>query len=729
MLIKKGAPSKSNIGKPALMDTRIFYQKHNESFNIKFLIDNRGRILAANKAFIKAFGNDNKKYGGKRIQALFGDTDVNAIISKIKETRAKRNFVIDAVRLKKNYSGGIYELKLTKFKNGLWFCSLNETKVTKNNTEIRLLISALNSIKEAMVITDLEGNIKWVNNSFSKITQYKLGEIKNKNPRILKSGIQDNKFYKDMWDTIKSGKTWEGRLFNKRKDGSIYLDEQVIYPYKNGKNGITHFICIKSDISNRSYTNEKMLAQNNLLNILSDAVITTDEKLNITGSNKGAEIIFGIPSADLLGRSAIDLTGKGLTTSSRNIIIKSLMKKGNYKFDSLITTKSSMKRSIETSASVLKDNTGRITGYIFLIRNIKDGYIKFSQGVGNNKYSLSSVYDSISQPVMIFDREFKIVASNRLFLERLNLQPIQLYQKKIDEVFKLPVKYVKRTEERLQEVFENKKFRRFVDKYDHLSKLKVIEAIYFPIGNNGSRSEFVGLLYKDITGEKSIENIGTHSEKLADIGEMTTYILHQMKSPLNSIKMNIDMMGIFKGKKDAREKSLKLIQKEVNRLSKMMKEVMQYSRTSSIKPAKVSVQEIVSEIENSLQPLLREKSISFINELEDKKIIADNDSIITVFYHLIENSIEAIKDGGKIILSSKYDKAKNKLRVYIEDNGSGIASPDKIFQPFFTTKRNGTGLGLSIIKNILSQNNSDIRLTRSEPGRTTFELIFDCGKP
>jgi PAS domain S-box-containing protein len=597
-----------------------------------------------------------------------------------------------------------------------------------NNAEIRLLVSALNSIKEAMVITDLEGNIQWVNNSFSKITQYKLGEIKDKNPRILKSGIQDTKFYKEMWDTIKSGKSWEGRLFNKRKDGSIYLDEQVIYPYKNGKNGISHFICIKSDISNRAYTNEKILAQNDLLNILSDAVITTDEKLNITGSNKGAEIIFGIPGAQLLGTRAIDLTGKNLTNNTKNDIIKSLVKKGNYKFDSMITTKSSLKRSIETSASVLKDNIGRVTGYIFLIRDIKDEYIKYFQGVGNNKYSLSSVYDSISQPVMIFDREFKIVASNRLFLDRLKLQPTQFYQKKIDEVFKLPAKYVKRTEERIQEVFENKKFRRFVDKYDHLNKPKLIEAIYFPIGNGKSRSEFVGLLYKDITGEKSDEKYGTNSEKLADIGEMTTYILHQMKTPLNSIKMNIDMMGIFEGKKNAREKSLKLIQKEVNRLSKMMKEVMQYSRTNNIKPAKVSVYKIVSDIENSIKPLLREKSVSLINELEDRKIIADNDNIITVFSHLIENSIEAIKDGGKIMLSSKYDKAKKQFRVFIEDNGCGIASPDKIFQPFFTTKSNGTGLGLPIIKNILNQNNYDIKLASSEPGKTVFELTFYSGK-
>ena len=728
MPVKKGASSNKNISKPESKELKIFYQNYDESSNIKFLIDNHAQIIGANKAFSQAFGNNNKSFRSKNVEILLNVKDGKAVISKLRDAERKRSLLIKGLRFKYDHSREQYNLRLTKLKNDLWLGSLNNSEAANKNLEIGLLRSALNWTPKGVVITDCEGNIKWINNSFSKITQYKLGEIKNKNPRILKSGIHDNKFYKDIWVTIKSGKIWEGRLFNKRKDGSIYLDEQVIYPYKNGKKGITHFICIKSDISNQSYTNEKILAQDNLLNILSDAVITTNENMNITSSNEGAEFIFGIPRAGLLGKSAIDLIGESLSNSSKNNIIKSLVKKGNHKFESIIPTKSSLKRTIVTSASVLKDNSSRVTGYIFLIRDTKEKYKKLPKGADNNKYFLNSVVDSISQPVMIFDRKFKIVASNRLFLERLKLQPAQYYQKKIDEVFKLPVEYVKRTEDRLLEVFEHRKFRRFVDKYDHLSKPKIIEAIYFPIGNGSSRSEFVGLLYKDITREKPIEKLGTQSEKLADIGEMTTYILHQMKTPLNSIKMNIDMMGIFEGKKNARDRSLQLIQKEVNRLSRMMKEVMQYSRINSTKPTKVSVFKIVGDIENFLQPLLKEKSISLINKLEDRKIIADNDNIITVFYHLIENSIEAIKGGGEIKLSSEYDTDEKIFRVFIKDNGGGILNPNKIFEPFFTTKKNGTGLGLSIVKNILSQNNSNIRLASSIPGRTVFELNFYSGR-
>ena len=361
-----------------------------------------------------------------------------------------------------------------------------------------------------------------------------------------------------------------------------------------------------------------------------------------------------------------------------------------------------------------------------MIKDLKDQNAKSLENITSNKNLLNSIYDSIGQPILVFDKKFRIVASNRFFLERLNLQPTQFYQKKIQEVFSLPEEDIKRTEKRLSDVFKNRKFRRFIDKYDHLSKPKIIEAIYFPIGNDIRGASFVGLLYKDITGDKSTENDNLESEKLSDIGKMTTYILHQMKTPLNAIKMNIDMMEILKGKKQTREKSYQLIQKEISRLSRMIKEVMQYSHSTDVKLSKVSICSIVNDIGNILHPLLEQKSISLKNDLEDLVIMADNDSLITVFYHLIENSIEAIGRNGRICLTSNYDEGDRRFTVIIEDSGCGITNPEKIFEPFFTTKKNGTGLGLSIIKNILTQNNSDIKLLSSVPGKTVFELKFYC---
>jgi len=117
---------------------------------------------------------------------------------------------------------------------------------------INLFKHALETTADSVVITDVKGNIIWVNLAYEKLTGYTLQEVKGDNPRILKSGKQDISFYNDLWETISSGKVWQGELWNKRKDGSLYLEEQSITPSINESDNITHFIAIKRDITKQS---------------------------------------------------------------------------------------------------------------------------------------------------------------------------------------------------------------------------------------------------------------------------------------------------------------------------------------------------------------------------------------------------------------------------------------------------------------------------------------------
>ncbi|MFA7361744.1 MAG: PAS domain S-box protein, partial [Candidatus Kapaibacterium sp.] len=102
-----------------------------------------------------------------------------------------------------------------------------------------------------IVITDFEGNIDYVNPKFSEITGYTFKEVQGKNPKILKSGEQSSEFYKEMWETIKSGKDWHGELHNKKKNGEIYWESAIISPIHNDEGKITHFIGIKEDITDK----------------------------------------------------------------------------------------------------------------------------------------------------------------------------------------------------------------------------------------------------------------------------------------------------------------------------------------------------------------------------------------------------------------------------------------------------------------------------------------------
>jgi PAS domain S-box-containing protein len=111
------------------------------------------------------------------------------------------------------------------------------------------LFSAVEQAGEAFIITDLTGMIKYVNSAFEHITGYNIAEVLGKKPNILKSGHHDRSFYRNMWQTLTSGKTWAGKLTNKRKDGSIFIEDAVISPVFNEKGEMDNFIAVKRDIT------------------------------------------------------------------------------------------------------------------------------------------------------------------------------------------------------------------------------------------------------------------------------------------------------------------------------------------------------------------------------------------------------------------------------------------------------------------------------------------------
>ncbi len=124
-----------------------------------------------------------------------------------------------------------------------------------------LLVAALEASANAIAITDTQGRIEWVNPAFCSLTGYSHEELIGQNPRVLKSGVHDEAFYKEMWDRLVSGQSWQGEIVNRKKDGTIGHEDMVITPVKNEKGVIHHFIAVKQDISGRKRMEEDLRKQ------------------------------------------------------------------------------------------------------------------------------------------------------------------------------------------------------------------------------------------------------------------------------------------------------------------------------------------------------------------------------------------------------------------------------------------------------------------------------------
>jgi PAS domain S-box-containing protein len=123
----------------------------------------------------------------------------------------------------------------------------------------RLLIQALESARDGVMITDLHGAILHVNQALERMTGYTRAELLGQNPRLLKSGVHPDEVYRDMWQTVLGRGSWQGELTNRRKDGSLFPTSITVSPIVDSQGRLTHFVGIQRDVSRQKLIEGQLL--------------------------------------------------------------------------------------------------------------------------------------------------------------------------------------------------------------------------------------------------------------------------------------------------------------------------------------------------------------------------------------------------------------------------------------------------------------------------------------
>lgn len=176
---------------------------------------------------------------------------------------------------------------------------------TEQEAQLRMQTTALQSAANAILIANREGLIQWVNPAFEKLTGYSLEEVRGKTPRILKSGRQDLQFYRELWNTILAGDVWRGKLINRRKDGSLYVEEQTITPVLDEQAEIQSFIAIKEDASERERAQRDIRAlrefNESVVETIREGIVASNAEGIITFMNPALEELLGYRREELVG--------------------------------------------------------------------------------------------------------------------------------------------------------------------------------------------------------------------------------------------------------------------------------------------------------------------------------------------------------------------------------------------------------------------------------------------
>jgi signal transduction histidine kinase len=253
-----------------------------------------------------------------------------------------------------------------------------------------------------------------------------------------------------------------------------------------------------------------------------------------------------------------------------------------------------------------------------------------------------------------------------------------------------------------------------------------------PLAINGSRGQILTLV--DVTEAAEAERGSRRQESLAAVGQATAQVAHEIRNPLGSIRLGVSMLR-DSVTDDEGLNTIELVERGIKHLNKLVVDVAQFSRRKTLEQTNVDLHELIKRSLELVTDKIKDKETPIEKKLAGQKLIGhwDPDQLSQVFVNIIANAIDASSKRAPIVISTSVvniagddeDVPGKKLaRVTIADQGQGMdkTTLDRIFEPFFSTKKRGTGLGLAIVKQIVEQHDGTISVS-SESGKGTRFVI------
>jgi two-component system sensor histidine kinase HydH len=238
------------------------------------------------------------------------------------------------------------------------------------------------------------------------------------------------------------------------------------------------------------------------------------------------------------------------------------------------------------------------------------------------------------------------------------------------------------------------------------------------------------ILFKDLTEVRTLRREVERSRRLASVGRLAAGVAHEVRNPLSSIK---GFATYFKQRYQAIpevQQTADIMIQEVDRLNRVVSQLLEFARPVSISPKPVSISDLVADSVKLIEQQAREKQITINTRIsaEIDRIEIDADRLNQVLLNIYLNAIGAVKPGGelRIDVTDSAGGGTGSLDIRVSDTGCGIAQEDlpKIFDPYFTTKSTGTGLGLAIAYNIVEAMGGTIDVESQINKGTTFKIII-----
>ncbi len=361
-----------------------------------------------------------------------------------------------------------------------------------------------------------------------------------------------------------------------------------------------------------------------------------------------------------------------------------------------------------------------IAEHIHLSQNTLE---KYADEILKSKNLLQSVFDGITDPVVLMDRKGKIKVVNKAFRQRYNLSMDQIIDRRPSEFLNRDCCPLACCEDIFVSLPNHP-----ISREIQMAGGEIFLIYFYPIRVDGRETESVVCYVKDITEQKKMETKIQHTEKIASIGQLAAGIAHEINNPLGVILCHLDLIKDDPTLSPEVRADLETIEKHAGNCRTIISDLLKFAHQHASVKEPISVNALIEEVTFMVGGQFRKQQIDIMLHLDQEipVVTVDADKMKQVLLNMLLNSAQAIGKNGTINLLSSYNTDSRMVQIVVEDSGPGIPADilDKIFDPFFTTKPpgKGTGLGLSISYGIIQDHNGDIT-AESLPGKPTRFVI------
>jgi PAS domain S-box-containing protein len=609
--------------------------------------------------------------------------------------------------------------------------------------DIRHLTIAVDQSPAAVLVTDVQGRITYVNHRFTEMTGYERDEVLGQTPRLLQSGLTPPEVYERLWATIREGQVWHGELRNRRKDGALYWHSTSISPVRDAGGRITGFVGVQEDITEKRRLFEELAEREReyrrIVETATEGIWAVDADHRTTFVNERLAGMLGYTAAEMIGRPVTDFTdedGRVIAERSRSRRRLGIREQQDFK----LQRRDGSTFWVLMSTGPVLDDDGGYAGALAMVTDLTarreheealrrseawyralieggqdliavvqaDGIYRyaspsFERVLGHRPADLvgTSAFDTVHPE----DREHGMQVFQACLKEPGSVRALQYRHAHKDGTWRL---------------------------IEGVSRNLMDDPVMRGIVVNG----------RDVTQRTALEARVRQAQKMEAVGRLVAGVTHDFNNILAAIMGASEMLQEDLPAEHPSQPDVVEIRTAAERAAGLTRQLLAFTRQQVMMPRILDLRDLVRNIESMLRRLLGEDvQLSTHPAPQAVTVRADAGQLEQVLLNLAVNSRDAMPDGGRLVVETAVvDLDQDYVELHepmtpgryamlsVTDNGTGMSSETRaqIYEPFFTTKEpgKGTGLGLSTVYGIVKQSGGFIWLY-SEPGHgTTFKIYL-----